>query len=129
MTTLMIFYIEALELRCYPRNDSQKNMLNPLLSINNASLLYPFYSKANRAEQFSKTEESVIGTLAEFYANSSFYRDTEARLQELSDGQKRSSAFEEVTNVTSFCHQFRWNLWRAFKNSLGFPFITLLQVT
>ncbi|XP_047385517.1 broad substrate specificity ATP-binding cassette transporter ABCG2-like [Sciurus carolinensis] len=84
--------------------------------------------EANRAEQFSKTEESVRGTLAEFYANSSFYRDTEARLQELSDGQKRSSAFEEVADVTSFCHQFRWNLWRAFKNSLGFPFITLLQL-
>uniref|UniRef100_A0A8C5YX76 ATP-binding cassette sub-family G member 2-like n=1 Tax=Marmota marmota marmota TaxID=9994 RepID=A0A8C5YX76_MARMA len=75
--------------------------------------------EANRAEQFSKRKKPVIDTLAEFYANSSFYRNTEARLQELSDGQKRSSGFKEITHVTSFCHQFRWILWRAFRNYLA----------
>uniref|UniRef100_A0A8C9UJ66 ABC transporter domain-containing protein n=1 Tax=Spermophilus dauricus TaxID=99837 RepID=A0A8C9UJ66_SPEDA len=84
---------------------------------------------ANGAEQFSKREKPVVDTLAEFYANSSFYRKTKARLQELSNGQKRSSGFKEITHVTSFCHQFRWILWRAFRNYLGFPSVTIPQVT
>ncbi|XP_077659596.1 broad substrate specificity ATP-binding cassette transporter ABCG2-like isoform X3 [Urocitellus parryii] len=87
-----------------------------------------FQSAANGAEQFSKREKLVADTLAEFYANSSFYRNTKARLQELSDGQKRSSGFKEITHVTSFCHQFRWILWRAFRNYLGFPSVTIPQM-
>nr|XP_021590372.2 broad substrate specificity ATP-binding cassette transporter ABCG2-like [Ictidomys tridecemlineatus] len=83
---------------------------------------------ANGAEQFSKREKLVAATLAEFYANSSFYRNTKARLQELSDGQKRRSGFKEITHVTSFCHQFRWILWRAFRNFLGFPSVTRCQM-
>ncbi|VTJ72803.1 Hypothetical predicted protein [Marmota monax] len=83
---------------------------------------------ANGAEQFSKREKPVVDTLAEFYANSSFYRNTKARLQELSDCQKRSSGFKEITHVSSFCHQFRWILWHAFRNYLGFPSVTIPQV-
>ncbi|KAM4807518.1 broad substrate specificity ATP-binding cassette transporter ABCG2-like [Urocitellus parryii] len=85
-------------------------------------------SEANGVKQISKREKPVVDTLAEFYTNSSFYRNTKAILQELSDGQKRSSGFKEITHVTSFCYQFRWILWRASKNLLGFPRVTIPQM-
>ncbi|KAF7474253.1 hypothetical protein GHT09_015045 [Marmota monax] len=86
--------------------------------------------EANETEQLSQREKSVIEKLVEYYATSSFYRDTKAELDELSGGQekKRSSAFKKITYVTSFCHQLRWIIRRSFKNVLGIPRASIAQI-
>ncbi|XP_048669550.1 broad substrate specificity ATP-binding cassette transporter ABCG2-like [Marmota marmota marmota] len=87
-------------------------------------------NEAEETEQLFQREKPVIEALAEFYANSAFYRDTEAELERLSGGRNsRSLAFREITCVTSFFHQLRWIFWRSFKNVLGFPSVTRRQVT
>ncbi|XP_005388216.1 PREDICTED: ATP-binding cassette sub-family G member 2-like [Chinchilla lanigera] len=76
--------------------------------------------ECEKMEDFSRRDESVIENLTETYANSSFYRDTKAELDQLSVGQKkRSLAFKEFTCATSFWHQLRWISWRSFKSFLG----------
>uniref|UniRef100_A0A8C9QNB3 ABC transporter domain-containing protein n=1 Tax=Spermophilus dauricus TaxID=99837 RepID=A0A8C9QNB3_SPEDA len=124
-------YFESAGYQCEPYNNPAYFFLDVINRDSSAIVLNRKEEdcEANRAEQFSKRKKPVVDTLAEFYANSSFYRNTEARLQELSDGQKRSLGFKEITHVTSFCHQFRWILWRAFRNFLGFPSVTIPQVT
>uniref|UniRef100_A0A8C6EPL0 ATP-binding cassette sub-family G member 2-like n=1 Tax=Marmota marmota marmota TaxID=9994 RepID=A0A8C6EPL0_MARMA len=119
-------YFQSAGYQCEPYSNPAYFFLDV---INRDSSAIVLNRKEEDSEQFSKRKKPVIDTLAEFYANSSFYRNTEARLQELSDGQKRSSGFKEITHVTSFCHQFRWILWRAFRNYLGFPSVTIPQVT
>ncbi|XP_048669812.1 broad substrate specificity ATP-binding cassette transporter ABCG2-like [Marmota marmota marmota] len=85
-------------------------------------------NEAEETEQLFQREKPVIEALAEFYANSAFYRDTEAELERLSGGRNsRSLAFREITCVTSFFHQLRWIFWRSFKNLLGFPSVTRRQ--
>ncbi|XP_076966255.1 broad substrate specificity ATP-binding cassette transporter ABCG2-like [Callospermophilus lateralis] len=86
-------------------------------------------NEAEETEQLFQREKPVIEALAEFYANSAFYRDTEAELERLAGGRNsRSLAFREITCVTSFFHQLRWIFWRSFKNLLGFPSVTRRQV-
>ncbi|XP_077659597.1 broad substrate specificity ATP-binding cassette transporter ABCG2-like isoform X4 [Urocitellus parryii] len=123
-------YFQSAGYQCEPYNNPAYFFLDVINRDSSAIVLNRKEedSEANGAEQFSKREKLVADTLAEFYANSSFYRNTKARLQELSDGQKRSSGFKEITHVTSFCHQFRWILWRAFRNYLGFPSVTIPQM-
>ncbi|XP_076720356.2 broad substrate specificity ATP-binding cassette transporter ABCG2-like isoform X4 [Callospermophilus lateralis] len=89
-----------------------------------------FESIANETEQLSQREKSVVEKLVEYYATSSFYRDTKAELDELSGGQekKRNSAFKNITYVTSFCHQLRWIIRRSFKNVLGIPRASIAQI-
>uniref|UniRef100_A0A250XZX9 ATP-binding cassette sub-family G member 2-like protein n=2 Tax=Castor canadensis TaxID=51338 RepID=A0A250XZX9_CASCN len=87
--------------------------------------------EADETEESSKTEKPIIEKLAEFYVNSSFYRETKAELDKLSMGErmKKSLAFKETTYVTSFCHQLRWITRRSFKNLLGNPQASIAQVT
>ncbi|KAM5159082.1 broad substrate specificity ATP-binding cassette transporter ABCG2-like isoform 1-T2 [Callospermophilus lateralis] len=86
-------------------------------------------NEAEETEQLFQREKPVIEALAEFYANSAFYRDTEAELERLAGGRNsRSLAFREITCVTSFFHQLRWIFWRSFKNLLGFPSVTRRQL-
>uniref|UniRef100_A0A250YKR4 ATP-binding cassette sub-family G member 2 n=2 Tax=Castor canadensis TaxID=51338 RepID=A0A250YKR4_CASCN len=86
--------------------------------------------EADETEESSKTEKPIIEKLAEFYVNSSFYRETKAELDKLSMGErmKKSLAFKETTYVTSFCHQLRWITRRSFKNLLGNPQASIAQI-
>ncbi|XP_071470539.1 broad substrate specificity ATP-binding cassette transporter ABCG2-like isoform X1 [Marmota flaviventris] len=86
--------------------------------------------EVSETEELSKGKIPVIETLVEFYLNSSIYRETKAELDQLSGGQKkRSSAFKETTYITSFYHQFRWIVWRFFKNLLSDPEENIFQIT
>ena len=90
-----------------------------------------FYSKAKETEEPSKTDTPLIGKLTEFYANSSFFKETKVELEQLSGGQKKKkiSVYKEITYATSFCHQLRWISRRSFKNLLGNPQASVAQVT
>ncbi|XP_063103326.1 broad substrate specificity ATP-binding cassette transporter ABCG2-like isoform X2 [Cavia porcellus] len=82
-----------------------------------------------KMEEFSMRDEPAIENLAEYYANSSLYRDTKAELDHLLEGQKKkSSAFQDFTYVTSFWQQFRWISWRSFKNFLGDHWTSITQI-
>ncbi|XP_073897880.1 broad substrate specificity ATP-binding cassette transporter ABCG2-like isoform X1 [Castor canadensis] len=84
--------------------------------------------EANATEELAKTQKPGIEQLAESYANSTFYRETNTELDKLSRVQEEKSlAFKEITCVTSFCHQLRWIIWRSLKNLKAFPRVTLLQ--
>ncbi|XP_013371603.1 PREDICTED: ATP-binding cassette sub-family G member 2-like isoform X4 [Chinchilla lanigera] len=82
----------------------------------------------NETEELCKREKSVIENLAEFYAKSSICRKIKDNLDQLSGAQKkRSIVFKETTYVTSFYHQFKWIVWRSFKNLLGDPQISIAR--
>nr|XP_048295599.1 broad substrate specificity ATP-binding cassette transporter ABCG2 [Myodes glareolus]XP_048295600.1 broad substrate specificity ATP-binding cassette transporter ABCG2 [Myodes glareolus]XP_048295601.1 broad substrate specificity ATP-binding cassette transporter ABCG2 [Myodes glareolus]XP_048295602.1 broad substrate specificity ATP-binding cassette transporter ABCG2 [Myodes glareolus] len=84
----------------------------------------------NKTEESSKREKPIIENLAEFYANSSIYRETKAELDRLPRNQKKKGilAFKEATYTTSFCHQLRWVAKRSFKNLLGNPQASVAQL-
>ncbi|KAK7804611.1 hypothetical protein U0070_003782 [Myodes glareolus] len=84
----------------------------------------------NKTEESSKREKPIIENLAEFYANSSIYRETKAELDRLPRNQKKKGilAFKETTYTTSFCHQLRWVAKRSFKNLLGNPQASVAQL-
>ncbi|XP_051008224.1 broad substrate specificity ATP-binding cassette transporter ABCG2-like isoform X1 [Acomys russatus] len=87
--------------------------------------------EANKTEEPSKREKPIIENLVEFYANSSIYRETKAELDQLPGAQKkkRISTFKEPTYATSFCHQLRWIARRSFKNLIGNPQASMVQVS
>lgn len=84
----------------------------------------------NKTEESSKREKPIIENLAEFYANSSIYRETKAELDRLPRHQKKKGilAFKETAYTTSFCHQLRWVAKRSFKNLLGNPQASVAQL-
>lgn len=97
-----------------------ENGFNYFSTINNVLLFLYFYSKAHETEQLLTRQSSVIKGLAQFYAESRFYRETETELERLSGVDNyRRSAFKEITYGTTFCHQVTWIIWRSFKNWLG----------
>ncbi|XP_007949889.1 broad substrate specificity ATP-binding cassette transporter ABCG2 [Orycteropus afer afer] len=87
-------------------------------------------SEAKRAEELSQKDKTIIEKLAEFYANSTFFRETKTELDILSGVQKkkRSSPFKDITYATSFCHQLRWISRRSFKNLMGNPQASIAQL-
>ncbi|MBZ3878829.1 ATP-binding cassette sub-family G member 2 [Sciurus carolinensis] len=111
-------YFESADYHWEPYNNPADFFLNVINGDSSAVVL-------NR-----KKEKPVIEKLAEFYTSSSFCRDTKAELDQLSGDQKkkRSSAFREITYVTSFCHQLRWITKRSFKNLLGNPQASIAQI-
>ncbi|KAJ8781771.1 hypothetical protein J1605_010755 [Eschrichtius robustus] len=86
--------------------------------------------EAKETEEPSKTDTPLIGKLTEFYANSSFFKETKVELEQLSGGQKKKkiSVYKEITYATSFCHQLRWISRRSFKNLLGNPQASVAQI-
>ncbi|OBS59871.1 hypothetical protein A6R68_08998, partial [Neotoma lepida] len=84
---------------------------------------------ANKYKQLSRRQNQVTENLADMYAKSSLYREMRAELDQLLGEQKagRSSALEEITCVTPFWHQLRWNISHLFKNYCGFPSVTKRQ--
>ncbi|XP_006084665.1 ATP-binding cassette sub-family G member 2-like [Myotis lucifugus] len=86
--------------------------------------------EAQETEEPSKRDKPLIEKLAEFYANSTFFRETKVELGQLLGDQKKkkSTAFKEITYATSFCHQVRWVSKRSFKNLLGNPQASIAQI-
>ncbi|XP_074179791.1 broad substrate specificity ATP-binding cassette transporter ABCG2 [Rhinolophus sinicus] len=86
--------------------------------------------EAKETEEPSKRDKPLIEKLAEFYVNSTFFRETKAELDQLSGVQKRkkSVVFKELTYATSFCHQLKWISKRSFKNLLGNPHASIAEI-
>ncbi|KAF6128466.1 ATP binding cassette subfamily G member 2 (Junior blood group) [Phyllostomus discolor] len=86
--------------------------------------------EAKETEESSKRDKPLIEKLAEFYINSTFFRETKVELDRLSDvqKQKKSVAIKEITYATSFCHQVKWISRRSFKNLLGNPQASIAQI-
>ncbi|XP_006998279.2 ATP-binding cassette sub-family G member 3-like isoform X1 [Peromyscus maniculatus bairdii] len=84
---------------------------------------------ADKYKELSERQHQVTEKLANMYTQSSLYRETRTELDPLLGEQKteRSSALEEITCVTPFWHQLRWNISHLFKNCLGFPDVTMIQ--
>ncbi|XP_062963792.1 broad substrate specificity ATP-binding cassette transporter ABCG2 isoform X2 [Cynocephalus volans] len=86
--------------------------------------------EAPETEEPSKRDMPLIAKIAEFYVNTSFYRETRAELEKLSGGEKKKKrlAFKEMTYTTPFCHQLKWISRRSFKNLLGNPQASIAQI-
>nr|KAF6498719.1 hypothetical protein HJG59_000069 [Molossus molossus] len=86
--------------------------------------------EAKETEEPSKRDEPLIEKLAEFYVNSTFFREMKVELDQLLGVQKRkkSRVFKEITYTTSFCHQLRWTAKRSFKNLLGNPQASIAEL-
>ena len=111
---------------CYSWKVSQKNQLNYYLFL----VFIHFYFKADKYKELSERQYQVRVNLANTYAQSSLYSEMRTELDSLLGEQKagRSSALEKITCVTPFWHQLRWIIYRSFKNFLGFPRVTRIQV-
>ncbi|XP_036056974.1 ATP-binding cassette sub-family G member 3-like isoform X1 [Onychomys torridus] len=85
---------------------------------------------ADKYEELAERRHQVTDELATMYAQSSLHREIRAELDPLLGEQRagRSSALEEVTCATPFCHQLKWNISHLFKNYCGFPVDTMIQV-
>ncbi|XP_028723161.1 ATP-binding cassette sub-family G member 3-like isoform X1 [Peromyscus leucopus] len=84
---------------------------------------------ADKYTELSERQHQVTEKLANMYAQSSLYRETRTELDPLLGEQRtgRSSAVEEITCVTPFWHQLRWNIFHLLKNYCGFPDVTRNQ--
>uniref|UniRef100_A0A8C8ULQ7 ABC transporter domain-containing protein n=1 Tax=Peromyscus maniculatus bairdii TaxID=230844 RepID=A0A8C8ULQ7_PERMB len=73
---------------------------------------------ADKYKELSGRQHQVTEKLANMYAQSSLYREMRTELDPLLGEQRtgRSSAVEEITCVTPFWHQLRWNIFHLFKN-------------
>ncbi|XP_037385751.2 broad substrate specificity ATP-binding cassette transporter ABCG2 isoform X2 [Talpa occidentalis] len=86
--------------------------------------------EAKDIEEASKGETPLIERLAEFYTNSTFFRETQVELDQLSgvEKKKKNIGFKEITYSTSFFHQLKWISKRSFKNLLGNPQASIAQI-
>ncbi|XP_057358408.1 broad substrate specificity ATP-binding cassette transporter ABCG2 [Manis pentadactyla] len=115
--------------------EAYNNPADFFLDIINGDSSAVVLNRENRDGEAKETEESSTGDtpliekLAEFYARSTFFRETQVELDQLSGHQKKKSpAFKEITYATSFCHQLRWISKRSFKNLLGNPQASVAQL-
>ncbi|XP_059131296.1 ATP-binding cassette sub-family G member 3-like [Peromyscus eremicus] len=84
---------------------------------------------AHKYTELSGRQHQVTEKLANMYAQSSLYREMRTELDPLLGEQRagRSSALEQITCVTPFWNQLRWNISHLFKNYWGFPDVTMSQ--
>ncbi|XP_013372952.1 PREDICTED: ATP-binding cassette sub-family G member 2-like isoform X2 [Chinchilla lanigera] len=85
-------------------------------------------SDAEETGELNRRNKSLVGSLAELYANSSQYREINGELDQLSKGGRPRSSASEVTYTTSFWHQLGWIMKRSFKNCVGYPRVTIIQL-
>lgn len=125
-------YFSSAGYQCEPYNNPADFFLDVINGDSTAVVLNREEEgrEAKKIEEPSKRERPLIDTLAEFYTNSSFYRQTKAELDQFSCTQKKkkNAAFTDIAYVTSFCHQLRWIARRSFKNLLGNPQASIAQI-
>uniref|UniRef100_A0A8C9P218 ABC transporter domain-containing protein n=1 Tax=Spermophilus dauricus TaxID=99837 RepID=A0A8C9P218_SPEDA len=123
-------YFESAGYHCELLNNPSDFFVDVINGDSPAAVRAMQEEEANETEQLLMGKLPVIERLAQFYSKSPFYRETETELERLSGGQHSSSnlAFKEITYVTTFCHQFRWILWRSFRNLMGHPQPWIVQV-
>ncbi|EPQ04338.1 ATP-binding cassette sub-family G member 2 [Myotis brandtii] len=116
---------------CEPYNNPADFFLDVINGDSSAVVLNRVVEddEAQETEEPSKRDKPLIEKLAEFYANSDFFRETKVELGQLLGDQKKkkSTAFTKIIYATSFCHQVRWISKRSFKNLLGNPQASIAQ--
>ncbi|DAA28809.1 broad substrate specificity ATP-binding cassette transporter ABCG2 isoform X2 [Bos taurus] len=125
-------YFGAIGFRCEPYNNPADFFLDIINGDSSAVVLNreDIGDEANETEEPSKKDTPLIEKLAEFYVNSSFFKETKVELDKFSGDQRRKKlpSYKEVTYATSFCHQLKWISRRSFKNLLGNPQASIAQL-
>ncbi|KAB1282249.1 ATP-binding cassette sub-family G member 2 [Camelus dromedarius] len=125
-------YFESIGYHCEPYNNPADFFLDVINGDSSAVVLNreDRDGEAEETEAPAKKDTPLIDKLAEFYVNSSFFRETKVELDQFSVGpkKKKSLAYKEITYATSFCHQLKWISRRSFKNLLGNPQASIAQI-
>ncbi|XP_013005541.1 broad substrate specificity ATP-binding cassette transporter ABCG2-like isoform X3 [Cavia porcellus] len=116
---------------CEPYNNPADFILD-VLSGNSAIVVNQEgeSSEARETEVFYKRNKPAVENLVNLYVNSSFYKEIKDELDNSDfprDQKKRSSAFKIIC-TTSFLHQLKCIMKRSFRNLLGYPQVTIMQL-
>lgn len=81
-------------------------------------------------EEEGSSLQSIEEHLVEAYRQSTDFRETQQELQRINHGRAtvKTTKGRTVTYNTSFGHQFKWVLWRTFKNLMLNPQTSFAQV-
>ncbi|XP_074084233.1 broad substrate specificity ATP-binding cassette transporter ABCG2 [Macrotis lagotis] len=124
-------YFSSSGYSCEPYNNPADFFLDVINGDSSAVLLNREQGtgEAKNAEPAQK-DKPIIDELAETYINSTYFKETKAELETLSRGlqKMKTTAFSEITYITSFCHQLKWVSKRSFKNLLRSPQASIAQV-
>ncbi|NXJ96083.1 ABCG2 protein, partial [Corythaixoides concolor] len=127
-----IEYFQSIGYQCEPYN----NPADFFLDVINGDSTAVAMSTTDETNTAVTTEERIeygktlAEKLAEKYSNSTYYQETKALLENISLGNKKKTkaVFRQITYANSFLHQLKWVSKRTFKNLVGNPQASIVQL-
>ncbi|MGH0132134.1 UNVERIFIED_CONTAM: hypothetical protein FKN15_049995 [Acipenser sinensis] len=124
-------YFKNIGYTCDPYN----NPADFFLDVINGDSTAVTMNKMNEMEDLDSVErkasfQNIEGQLAEAYCNSTYYENTKADLEKITQGKLYNTRpiSRKITYSTSFFHQLKWVSKRTFRNLMLNPQTSVAQI-